>query len=71
MSGILGWIFKSVLEFVTAKIAAMVALYQKDKANHQANVDQAAQDTQKAKEITKDSGAKDVDSAIDDTLSHF
>lgn len=71
MSGIVGWLFKSFLEWAGAKIMALVSLYQKDKANHQANVDQAAQDTKKAKELTKDATAKETDDAIDDTLSHF
>lgn len=71
MSAILSWLLKSVLEFITSKIAAAFAMWEKDKADHQKEVDQAAQDMQKTKDLKKDSNAKDVDNAIDDSLSHF
>ena len=71
MSAILSWLFKSVLEFITSKIAAAFALWEKDKADHQKEVDQAAQDMQKTKDLTKDSPAKETDAGIDDSLSHF
>lgn len=64
-------IVKDIIGAGIAFIAKMFKMYEADKAAHQANVDQAAQDVQKAKEVKPDTPAKEVDGAIDDELKHF
>lgn len=69
--GPLSWIANLILNFFWGKAAAAIAADQKDKASHQAEVDQAAQDMQKTKDLKPESTEKEVDDAIDDSLSHF
>lgn len=69
--GPFSWIANLVLQFFWGKATAAIAQAEKDKADHQAQVDQAAQDMKKTTELKKDSTAKEVDDAIDDSLKHF
>lgn len=67
----LGVIFKWILEWSWGKLMAVYSAYKKDKENHEKAVNQAAQDSKKAKELKPDSTAKEVDEAIDDGFHHL
>jgi hypothetical protein len=66
-----GMFFKWLLDWVLGQLKALYNAYQKDKANHETAVNQAAQDMKKAKEIKPESSEKEVDDAIDDSLKHL
>lgn len=71
----MGWLAKigiqAILDWALGKILALFSMFQKAKIDHQTQVDQAAQDMKKAKELKPDSTEKEVDDAIDDSLKHF
>lgn len=71
MPAFVGWIIKPILEWIGGKIIAAIQLWEKDRINHQNNVDQSAQDMQKAKDLKKDASAKETDEAIDDAFKHL
>ena len=71
MSWLVSALVKPILDWLWGKLSAAIALYKKDQVAHQAQVDQAAQDSQKAKELKPDSTEGATDAAIDDELNHL
>lgn len=71
MSWLVGLIEKYFLNWLLEKVSAVISLWNKDKANHETAVNQAAQDVKKAKELKPDATAEETDAAIDDELGHF
>ena len=71
MSWLSGAFVKAILDWIFSKITAAFSAWKKDKANHEAQINQAAQDMQKAKEVTVETPEKEVDDAIDDALKHM
>ena len=70
----MGWLalpFKWLLDWILSKVLGIISRDLKDKADHAENVAQAAQDSQKAKELKPDSNEKETDDAIDDELRRF
>jgi hypothetical protein len=65
------WLVNLFLQFLWGKATDAIVVAEKDKAAHDAQVAQAAQDVQKAKDLKPDSTAGDIDAAIDDELSHM
>lgn len=69
------WLVGIIVEKVIGKIVEFLSSiwkkWQMRKENHQKQVDQAAQDMQKAKDLKPDSTAQQTDEAIDDSLKHF
>jgi hypothetical protein len=72
---VLAWIeavgLKAILDWVLAKIVALIKAYQKQKADHEKQVNQAEADSGPAKAVTPDSTEKEVDDAIDSELNHL
>ena len=71
MSVVVGWLVSGILNWLAKYFADHIAAYERDKANQANQEAQAAQDTQKASELTPDSKAEDVSAAIDDELKHI
>jgi len=66
----LGWIIKPILDWLLGRILGAIAAFEKDKKAHESAVNQAAQDTKKAKELKPDATAKETDDALDDMFHH-
>lgn len=71
MAAIEAFIVKEILSWLADRLAAYIKAIETDRANHEKEVNQAEQDTKKLSGLNPDSTAKEVDDAIDDTLSHF
>jgi hypothetical protein len=75
MSALLAWlvgvITKDIFNLIWGKISDAIAKNAQLKKQHEEAASQAAQDTEKLKQVTPDTPAKEVDDAIDDSLSHF
>jgi hypothetical protein len=67
----LNWLIKPILDWLLGKLLAAIEVYERDKKAHQSAVNQAAQDTQKAKELKPDATAKETDDSIDDMFKHI
>lgn len=65
------WIFNLLLNWAASKIAALVALYRRDKANHAKQVADATLDTEKASKLSESSDGDAVTEANNETLKRF
>lgn len=66
-----GLLIKYGFEWLATKIAALIAMLEKDQQNKKEAEAIAAQDNQKASEINEKSSSDEVDQAIDDSLKHL
>jgi hypothetical protein len=66
-----GAFLNAVLNWLWGKILGAYNSWKKDKENHAKNINQAAQDSLKAKELKQDANEKQTDEAIDDELRHL
>lgn len=71
MSWITSALFKALIEWVASKIAALIALYKRDKENHEKQEAQAKQDTEAASKLNPESEGDEITDANKDTLSHL
>ena len=71
MPAFVSWLIGIIMNFFWGKVAAEVAVIEKDKADHEKAVNQAAQDNEKATHINEGSTSSAVDEAIDDSLKHL
>lgn len=62
---------KALFDWLWEKLTGAWAAYKKQQAAHQADVDQAAQDTAKAQSLAPQSSSTEVSNAIDDELNHL
>lgn len=66
--------FKALIEWVWGKISALIQAYQKAKADHERAVNQAAKDSQAAKQANQNPDkvtADETDRAIDDEFKNI
>lgn len=71
MSGFAAWLVETILSWLAKFLGQKVEVVIKDKASHQGQIDQAAQDMKPIKDLKDDASVKEVDDAIDDALKHL
>lgn len=71
MNWIISVLFKSLLEWLFGKISAAIAIFKKQKKNHDEAKAQAEKDGAKMDNINPNSAEKETNDAIDDMSSRM